>query len=99
VGVYFGRRIYSVAGVEAETMDRSRGMGIHVLGGLSYKITEWLFLHGEMKFRDLQFRTTNRFATARIPFGSSLVQVGTDPFESRVQTDGILFQLGLGVTF
>ena len=74
-------------------------MGIHVLGGLSYRITDRLFLQSEMKFRDLQFRTTNRFTVARIPFGSTSVQVGQEPFESRVQTDGILFQLGLGVTF
>lgn len=99
VGVYFGRRAYSIAGMEAETLDRSRGMGIHVLGGLSYRITDRFFVQGEMKFRDLQFRTTNRFSVPRIPFGSTTVQVGQEPFESRVQTDGILFQLGLGVTF
>lgn len=98
IGVYFGRRVYSIAGTEAETLDRSRGMGIHVLGGVAYRFTNRFFVQAEMKFRDLQFRTTNRFGVARIPFGTTSVQVGQEPFESRVQTDGILFQIGLGVT-
>jgi hypothetical protein len=96
-GVYFGRRQYSVAGVETEVTDTRPGFGIHVLGGVSYHFTSWLALVGEMKFRDLQFRSTNAFRVSQIPYQGALITVSQTPFESSVQTDGIVFQLGIGV--
>jgi hypothetical protein len=99
VGVYFGRRQYSLAGVEAPVTDTRPGFGIHVLGGVSYRFTDWFSLVGEMKFRDLQFHSTNTFHVSRIPFQESFIAVSQTPFESSVQTDGIVFQLGVGVSF
>ncbi len=99
VGVYFGRRQYTLAGVEAPVTDTRPGFGIHVLAGLSYYFMDWLSLNGEMKFRDLQFHSTNAFRTSRIPYQGSFITVSQTPFESSVQTDGIVFQLGVGVSF
>ena len=99
VGVYFGRRLYTLAGVEAPVVDTRPGFGIHVLGGISYHFTDWFSLVGEMKFRDLQFRSTNAFQLTRIPYQGSFITVSQTPFESSVQTDGIVFQLGIGVSF
>jgi hypothetical protein len=99
VGVYFGRRQYTLAGVEAPVTGTRPGFGIHVLGGVSYQFTDWFSLVGEMKFRDLQFHSTNAFPLSRIPYQGSLISVSQTPFESSVQTDGIVFQLGVGVSF
>ncbi len=99
VGVYFGRREYTLAGVEAPVTDTRPGFGIHVLAGLSYFFTDWLSLNGEMKFRDLQFHSTNAFRSSRVPYQGSYITVSQTPFESSVQTDGIVFQLGVGVSF
>jgi hypothetical protein len=99
VGMYFGRRHYSIANVEAPTTESQPGFGIHVLGGVSYYFTSRLSVTGEMKFRDLQFHSTNAFAEARIPYQNSYIDVGSAPFESRVQTDGIVFQIGIGLSF
>ncbi len=98
-GVYPGTRKYSIAGVEAGALDNSPGYGIHVLGGLSVHLTGWFSLVAEMKFRDLQFRSTNAFAVSHIPYGSTTVNVSQTPFASTIHTDGIVFQIGAGFSF
>jgi hypothetical protein len=98
-GVYFGRRHYSIAGVEAPVTSSRPGFGIHVLGGVSYYFMNWLSLTAEMKFRDLQFRSTNAFSIPSISYQNLLFKIPQAPFESTVQTDGVIFQLGVGVSF
>ena len=93
-GTYFGRRIYRIAGTEAPTIDAGNGFGIHVLSGISWRFNEIFSINAEMKFRDLQFNSTNQFSSSPILSGAFPVQVQTQPFESRVHTDGMIFQLG-----
>ena len=94
VGGYFGRRIYEVAGVQAQTTDVGHGFGIHVLGGVKYRLTESFGLNLEMKFRDLQFKTTNEFTSSRVIYNGMVFSLPQGPFASRVHTDGVIFQLG-----
>lgn len=98
-GVYFGRRIYEVADVQAQTTDVGHGFGIHVLGGLKYRFTDWFGLNVEMKFRDLQFKTTNEFSTSNVTYNGRSVTLPQGPFASRVHTDGVIFQLGTTFSF
>lgn len=95
VGTYIGRRIYRVGEVEAQTVDQGHGFGIHVLSGVGYRVYGPLSLVAEMKFRDLQFNSVNRFDKAQVEYNGTFVNVGTQPFESRVHTDGVIFQLGV----
>jgi hypothetical protein len=99
IGAYFGKRSYSIAGTEARLVDVTPGFGIHVLGGVSYFFTEQFSLTAEMKFRDVKFESTNQFDVSRITYQGSYVAVSTSPFQSRVQTDGIVFELGVGFSF
>ena len=99
VGAYFGHRVYEVAGVEARTTEPGQGFGIHVLGGVSYHINEWFGFHFEMKFRDLQFKTSNQFSTASTIYNNTFVMLPQGPFASRVHTDGVIFQIGTSVRF
>ncbi len=94
VGTYIGRRIYRVGDVEAQTVDQGSGFGIHVLSGVGYRVYGPFSIVAEMKFRDLQFNSVNRFQSAQVQYGGTFVNVGTQPFESRVHTDGVIFQLG-----
>ncbi len=98
-GAYLGDRIYSIGNVEAGTTQHGHGFGIHVLGGVTYRLNEWFSLSGEMKFRDLQFTTTNAFSVPRIIYSNTAVSVSQVPFDSNVHTDGIVFQLGAAVSF
>ncbi|MBM2846533.1 MAG: hypothetical protein HW407_1845 [Bacteroidetes bacterium] len=99
VGGYFGRRVYKLGNTEAATTDIGRGFGIHVLGGLSYRFTEWFSLNAEMKFRDLQFQTTNQFASSTAVYNGTFINVSRAPFDGRVHTDGVVFQLGTVFNF
>ncbi len=98
-GMYFGRRTYSLAGVEAAIVQNTPGFAIHVLGGISYRF--WDSFRGilEMKFRDLQFQSVNAFNTRVIRYQDTVINVSTQPFNSRVETDGVIFQLGIAYTF
>ncbi len=96
-GVYFGHRSYRIAGVEAAATAARAGFGIHVLGGVSYNVKDWLSLTAEMKFRDLQFTSTNAFSTSQVLYNSTLVPLPVAPFSSSVHTDGMVFQLGAAI--
>ncbi len=94
-GGYFGRRIYRVDGIEAGPVDEGSGYGIHVLAGLSFALNDWFVLSMDMKFRDLQFTARNQFSDPN----AAPVPLPVEPFPSRVHTDGIVFQLGTGISF
>jgi opacity protein-like surface antigen len=84
LGVYFGERDYSVAGVASATTATRAGFGIHVLGGVQYQFTDWFTLSAEMKFRDAQFEATNAFAVPTVRYGDILVTLPQKPFESSI---------------
>lgn len=94
-GAYFGRRIYRIGNTEAPSIDQGVGYGIHVLSGVTYRLNAFVQLSAEMKFRDLQFNSVNQFSSPQAEYGSTFVQVSTQPFESRVHTDGMIFQVGI----
>jgi hypothetical protein len=97
-GMYIGDRTYTMAGVEATTVDSEPGYGIHVVAGLNYGFNDWFSITGEMKFRDLQFTSTNVFPVPRINYGGGVLNVNTEPFESKIHTDGVVFQIGAAFT-
>ena len=99
IGVYFGERTYRMAGTEAGIVSSRAGLGIHVLGGVSYRLGDWFTLLAEMKFRDLQFKSTNAFSVPRIIYRGAVLTPPQQPFESSVHTDGIIFQLGAAFNF
>ena len=98
-GMYFGSRTYSLAGVEAAPVQNTPGFAIHVLGGISYRFLNSFQGLFEMKFRDLQFESVNAFNTRVIRYQDTIINVSTQPFKSRVETDGIIFQIGIAYTF
>jgi len=99
LGVYFGERDYSVAGVASATTATRAGFGIHVLGGVQYQFTDWFTLSAEMKFRDAQFEATNAFAVPTVRYGDILVTLPQKPFESSIHTEGMVLQLGASYSF
>ncbi|MEW6511344.1 MAG: hypothetical protein AB1428_10325 [Bacteroidota bacterium] len=98
-GLYFGERNYRLGNTDAPSRDGKAGFGIHVLGGVSYRFFGPLEVILEMKFRDLQFDSQNAFSASPVRYNGTSINVGTNPFNSRAQTDGIVFQLALGFSF
>lgn len=97
--LYYGTRYHDEAGVSAETIDRSMGAGIQVVGELQYNVNSTVGLRFDMKFRNVHFRTVNRFA---VPYGTSngsTVALDQAAFASIINIDGMLLGLHLAVRF
>jgi hypothetical protein len=97
-GLYFGRRAYRIGSAESESASVPPGFGIHVLTGMSYRLIDHVEVMFDMKFRDLQFEAENRFTSRTTNIDGYLYSLPTGPIRSRSQTDGIILQLGVGVT-
>ena len=98
-GAYFGKRLYRIGDVEVLPLDTGTGFGIHVLGGVRYRFAEWFALEAEMKFRDVQFETTDAFPVPQIVYRGTVIGVNRNPMHSRVHTDGMVFQIGTAFSF
>jgi opacity protein-like surface antigen len=98
-GFYFGRRDLSIAGVAAVSGEGKHGYGIHVLGGVSYRLTPLVTITAEMKFRDAHFEAVNTYPVTRIPYRDVVVNVSRTPMTSSIHTDGMVLQLGVAFTF
>jgi hypothetical protein len=94
VGVYFGERRYSLAGLDAPVVSSTAGYGIHVLGGVEYRFTGHLSLSTELKFRDAHFESTNTFTRLQVRYGDTVVNLPQKPFLSSIHTDGMVVQFG-----
>jgi opacity protein-like surface antigen len=99
LGMYMGARYYATAGIQAPTVATRLGYGIHVLVGVGYRITEWFTVSADIKFRDAQYQTTNAFRISSVRYGDIVVNLPQGPFESSIHTDGMVIQIGLGVSF
>jgi hypothetical protein len=92
-GIYFGSHTFRVGNTDANSGDLKPGLGIHVLGGMSFSFSDRFAITAEMKFRDLQFRSTNTFSARRINYRGVLVTV-PQRLDENIHADGMVFQLG-----
>jgi len=99
VGLYLGERRVEVVGITAETLEKNAGFGIHVMSGVEYRITPILLLRGEMKFRDPQVESTNKFPEGPFQEDGHTFLFQQGPFRSRINIDGITFNVGTVLQF
>ena len=94
-GIYFGKRTYEYAGVEAATIERTTGYGIHILSGMEYTANAAISIRSELKFRDIQFETVNKFQKDATTYNGSTLLLDQEPLTSRINIDGMTVNLGL----
>lgn len=98
-GIYLGTRNYRLGEAEAPTVDRNTGYGIHVLSGIEYWIRPAVSLRSDLKFRDVQFETINRFESLSTTYLGRTIPLDQTPLQSRVNIDGMTVTLGIVVHF
>ncbi len=98
-GVYVGTRQYDYAGASAVTIERTVGYGIHILSGAEIGLSSRYSLRTEVKFRDIQFQTVNRFTEYSTLFEGRIVPLDQDPQSSRISIDGMTLNLGIAYHF
>ena len=94
-GTYIGSRRYQYAGAIAPTVERKPGYGIHIVSGVQCAIAPTVSFRSELKFRDVQFETANKFTQASTYYNGSTIVLDKAPFSSRVNIDGMTLTLGL----
>jgi hypothetical protein len=94
-GIYFGTRTYMFGGAEAVTVDRQTGYGIHILSGVEYSLKQSVSLRSEIKFRDVQFKTSNRFETLTMTYLGKTILLDQSTLNSRISIDGMTVTLGV----
>jgi hypothetical protein len=99
VGFYYGDRIYHVVNRVAQTVENQVAIGIHVLTGVDYFLTQGISVRGELKFRDPQFNITSKFADADVQYGGQTFRLSQQPFTSRVNLDGLVVTVGMALNF
>ncbi|MFI5252333.1 MAG: hypothetical protein ACHQQQ_07890 [Bacteroidota bacterium] len=98
-GAYFGERQYVEGGTSARVIDKTTNFGIHVLTGLQFNFQSSLAVRCEVKFRDVQFKSTNAFTTPITYDNGNFIPLSTQPFDSRISIDGIVMMIGLAYRF
>ena len=99
VGFYFGERKVEGAGMTTRTVEKDTGFGIQVMSGVDYFLTPMIGLRGELKFRDPQVESTNRFPDEPVEYRGRSILIDQRPFRSKINIDGITFNLGIVLQF
>lgn len=97
VGAYFTRRIYSVAGVSAESVSRRIGFGIFVSVNSEYTVIPGISVVAGVKFRDPEVDVVNRFPVPSVTYEGITVPLQQGEIPSRINVDGMALSLGFRV--
>ena len=99
IGMYIGHRRYAIADVEAPALGKQVQTGIHIVSGVQYSIIPALALRSEIKFRNVQFETTNKFLKSSAQYKGLNISLPQQPITSRVNIDGMLVTFGIVYIF
>jgi hypothetical protein len=97
IGAYYGKRILSVAGVDAPQVNDPVGIGIHVESSFDYRVLRGVAVRGEMRFRDPEVTTENQFQEKSAVYNGKTIPFPTSPFRTRINVNGLMFGLGIVV--
>lgn len=98
-GMYIGHRRYAIADVEAPALGKKMQTGIHIVSGVQYTVIPSLALRSELKFRNVQFETTNKFLQSSARYQGSTISLPQQPIVSRVNIDGMILTFGVVYLF
>jgi opacity protein-like surface antigen len=94
LGMYTGRRTREFGDIKFVDIDNETGFGIQVSTGMDYMIFDFLSVRGELRFRDPEFRVTNKYSSDSVNYEGRFYRVSTDNITSKVNMDGITFRAG-----
>ncbi len=98
-GVYLGRRTYEIGDAQSKSLEQSVYWGIHVVSGIDYFFHSHIGMRFEMKFRDPDIETRNRFEDDTVTYAGRTFDLPAGDVPSRINVDGISFTLGMVFRF
>lgn len=99
IGIYTGSRTREFGDIKFKDVSSEIGYGIQVSVGMDYMIFQNLSLHGELRFRDPDFRITNKYDSEFVRYNDQTFRINQDEVASKINVDGITFGIGLAFHF
>ncbi|MBN1299612.1 MAG: hypothetical protein JW995_00185 [Melioribacteraceae bacterium] len=94
-GIYTGKHLREINGVELDNIGRNFAYGIHVSIGMDYMIKDYLSVRSEMRFRDPQVEVTSKYSSNNVIYGDRQFVLPGNSFDSKINVDGITFTVGI----
>jgi len=95
IGAYHTERIYSIAGVSAQSVGNRFGFGIHVSINMEYLVLPKVSITAGIKFRDPEVDVRNKFEVASTTYNNGIIALPQGEFPSRINVDGMTLSAGL----
>jgi len=95
IGYYYGWFLRNFSDVDLEVTQRKISLGILVATSLDYMIFDYLSARFEMKFRNPQYTVTSKYTNTEIEYQGNTIQLTENPFETKVDINGLTFVLGV----
>ena len=99
VAYYYGSHVRKFGNEEISNVKRDFAYGVHVSTSADYLINKFLSVRAEMKFRDPEFETTNKYNKNIVNYNGEVIKVNQETFDSKINVDGITFTLGIAFEF
>ncbi len=98
-GIYIGEQTRKFGDVEISNVKRDFAFGLQVETGMDYMIWNFLSAKFEMRFRDPEFEVKSKYDNEIVHYKGRTIKVSNEPFDSKVNINGITFTLGLVYQF
>jgi outer membrane protein W len=95
LGYYYGQFLRKFSDVDLEVTQRKSSLGILVATSLDYMIFNNLSARFEMKFRNPQYNVSSKYTKTEVEYQGNTVQLPENPFETKVDMNGLTFLFGL----
>ena len=95
VGYYYGWFIRKFGNAELEVTQRKISLGILVATSMDYMVFDNLSARLELKFRNPQFNVTSKYTETDIEYQGNTIHLSENPFETKVDINGLTFVLGI----
>jgi opacity protein-like surface antigen len=98
-GFYLGNRTRNFGNIEFEKVESEIGYGIQVSAGMDYLVFDKISIRGEIRFRDPDFKVTNKYNSSSVNYEGIIYSVSSTNLTSRINIDGITFRIGTAFHF
>ena len=94
MGYYRGEFTRKFSDADLSIQQRQIAIGIHVSASMDYMPLEFFSIRFEMKFRDPQYNVTSKYNKTSVIYQGEEITLLDDPFETKVNVDGVTFIFG-----
>ena len=93
-GIYTGDCTRKIGNLDVTTVERDYDLGLHVNVGIDYLIEDWVSIRGQLRFRDPQFEMKSEYNGSTVIVDDEEVLIRNKSFYSKINVDGIIFNIG-----